>query len=159
MYRLGGTLRHDTLRHDTLGHDDDISKPAARNQFGERRIDAKCTGHDCEIWTTSEGANDPDWKQEIYQATQRRRRADEDFRDHKTDCRRYAASLTRCCSQVLRFARTCTRIPSGSLPFSNSTTPSRTMTSNSWGAFSVALAGEGPIRPRSGQVRATRPRP
>ena len=26
----------------TLGHDDDLSKPATPNQFGKRRIDAKC---------------------------------------------------------------------------------------------------------------------
>ena len=36
----------------TLGHDDDLSKPAIANQFGKRRIDAKCPGHDSEIWTT-----------------------------------------------------------------------------------------------------------
>src|SRR5258708_9846712 len=28
----------------TLGHDDDLSKPATPDQFGERRIDAKCPG-------------------------------------------------------------------------------------------------------------------
>src|SRR6202034_236531 len=28
MYRLGGTLGHDTLGHDTLGHDEDLSKPS-----------------------------------------------------------------------------------------------------------------------------------
>src|SRR6266478_8113262 len=42
IYLLGGTL----------GHDDDRSKPAIRNQFGNRRIDAKCPGRDSEIWTT-----------------------------------------------------------------------------------------------------------
>src|SRR6266852_5421195 len=31
-----------TLGHDTLGHDDDLSKPAAPNQFGKRRIDDRC---------------------------------------------------------------------------------------------------------------------
>ena len=36
----------------TLGHDDDRSKPATPNQFGKRRIDAKCPGRDSEIWTT-----------------------------------------------------------------------------------------------------------
>src|SRR6266478_2452573 len=36
----------------TLGHDDDLSKPATRNQFGKRRIGAKCPGRDSEIWTT-----------------------------------------------------------------------------------------------------------
>src|SRR5881397_1995392 len=41
-YLLGGTL----------GHDDDRSKPATPNQFGKRRIDAKCPGRDSEIWTT-----------------------------------------------------------------------------------------------------------
>src|SRR5229473_3824700 len=46
-YLLGGTLGHDTL-----GHDDDLSKPATPNQFGKRRIDAKCPGRDSEIWTT-----------------------------------------------------------------------------------------------------------
>src|SRR5512132_2078991 len=41
-YRLGGTL----------GHDDDRSKPSTPNQFGKRRIDAKCPGRDSEIWIT-----------------------------------------------------------------------------------------------------------
>src|SRR5216684_1994003 len=41
-YLLGGTL----------GHDDDLSKPATPNQYGKRRIDAKCPGRDSEIWTT-----------------------------------------------------------------------------------------------------------
>src|SRR5258707_8154808 len=41
-YLLGGTL----------GHDDDRSKPATPNQFGKRRIDAKCPRRDSEIWTT-----------------------------------------------------------------------------------------------------------
>src|ERR1700723_287403 len=36
----------------TLGHDDDLSKPATRNQFGKRRIDAKCHRSCSEIWTT-----------------------------------------------------------------------------------------------------------
>src|SRR5260370_30083729 len=36
----------------TLGHDDHLSKPATPNQFGKRRIDAKCPGRDSEIWTT-----------------------------------------------------------------------------------------------------------
>src|SRR5205809_1452441 len=36
----------------TLGHDDDRSKPATPNQFGKRRIDARCSGRDSEIWTT-----------------------------------------------------------------------------------------------------------
>src|SRR3974390_1740673 len=35
-YLLGGAL----------GHDDDLSKPATPNQFGKRRIHAKCPGHD-----------------------------------------------------------------------------------------------------------------
>src|SRR5262249_5320577 len=41
-YLLGGRL----------GHDDDLSKSATPNQFGKRRIDAKCPGRDSEIWTT-----------------------------------------------------------------------------------------------------------
>jgi hypothetical protein len=41
MYSLGGTL----------GHDDDRSKPAAPNQFGKRRIDAKCPGSDSNVVT------------------------------------------------------------------------------------------------------------
>ena len=41
-YRLGGTL----------GHDDDFSSQLPPNQFGKRRIDAKCPGRDSEIWTT-----------------------------------------------------------------------------------------------------------
>ena len=40
-YLLGGML----------GHDDDLSKPATPNQFGKRRIDAKCPGCASEIWT------------------------------------------------------------------------------------------------------------
>src|ERR1700736_6497158 len=39
------------LLRGTLGHDDDLSKPATPNQFGERRIDAKCPGRDSEIWS------------------------------------------------------------------------------------------------------------
>src|SRR5437660_4623860 len=35
-YLLGGTP----------GHDDDLSKPPTPNQFGKRRIDAKCPGRD-----------------------------------------------------------------------------------------------------------------
>src|ERR1700726_1192204 len=35
-YLLGGTLRHE----------DDFSNPATPNQFGKRRIDAKCPGRD-----------------------------------------------------------------------------------------------------------------
>src|SRR5580658_3588138 len=30
---------------------DELSKPATPNQFGKRRIDAKCPGRDSEIWT------------------------------------------------------------------------------------------------------------
>src|SRR5215216_5290503 len=41
-YLLGGRLRH--------GYD--FSKPATPNQFGKRRIDAKCPGRDSEICTT-----------------------------------------------------------------------------------------------------------
>src|SRR6202047_1188996 len=41
-YLLGGTLRHE----------DDFSNPATPNQFGKRRIDAKCPGRDSEIWAT-----------------------------------------------------------------------------------------------------------
>src|SRR3984893_10798234 len=36
----------------TLGHDEDRTKPATPNQFGKRRIDARCPGRDSEIWTT-----------------------------------------------------------------------------------------------------------
>src|SRR6266851_540370 len=35
----------------TLGHDDDFSNPATPNQFGKRRIDAKCPSRDSEIWS------------------------------------------------------------------------------------------------------------
>src|SRR5438132_7431395 len=35
MYRLWGTFGHDTL-----GHINDLSKPANRNQFGKRRVNA-----------------------------------------------------------------------------------------------------------------------
>src|ERR1700732_1100078 len=41
-YLLGGMLRHE----------DDFSNPATPNQFGKRRIDAKCPGRDSEIWAT-----------------------------------------------------------------------------------------------------------
>src|SRR6202047_4933201 len=41
-YLLGGKL----------GHDDDLSKSATPNQFGKRRIDAKCPSRDSDIWTT-----------------------------------------------------------------------------------------------------------
>src|SRR6266704_4288997 len=40
IYLIGGTL----------GHDDDRSKPATPNQFGKRRIDAKCPDRDSEIY-------------------------------------------------------------------------------------------------------------
>src|SRR3984957_11650010 len=39
------------LLRGTLRHDDDLSKPATPNQFGKRRIDAKCRGRDSEIWS------------------------------------------------------------------------------------------------------------
>jgi hypothetical protein len=29
-----------------------LAKPATRNQFGKRRIDAKCPGRDTNTWTT-----------------------------------------------------------------------------------------------------------
>jgi NAD(P)-dependent dehydrogenase (short-subunit alcohol dehydrogenase family) len=37
------------LLRGVLGHDDDFSNPATPNQFGKRRIDAKCPSRDSEI--------------------------------------------------------------------------------------------------------------
>src|SRR5216684_955400 len=50
MYRLGGTLGHDTF-----GHDNDLSKPAAPNQFGKRRIDAGRSRQSAQVVTLKSG--------------------------------------------------------------------------------------------------------
>src|ERR1039457_5368191 len=49
-YLLGGTLGHDTL-----GHDDDLSKPAAPNQSGKRRIDAGRSRQSAQVVTLKSG--------------------------------------------------------------------------------------------------------
>src|ERR1700740_93736 len=52
IHAIKGVEQFAYLLGGTLGHDDDLSKPATPNQFGKRRIDAKCPGLDSEIWTT-----------------------------------------------------------------------------------------------------------
>src|SRR6266705_1096764 len=52
IHAIKGVEQFAYLLGGTLGHDDDRSKPATPNQFGKRRIDAKCPGRDSEIWTT-----------------------------------------------------------------------------------------------------------
>src|SRR5437667_8750992 len=52
IHAIKGVEQFAYLLGGTLGHDDDLSKPATLNQFGKRRIDAKCPGRDSEIWTT-----------------------------------------------------------------------------------------------------------
>jgi hypothetical protein len=52
IHAIKGVEQFAYLLGATLGHDDDRSKPATPNQFGKRRIDAKCPGRDSEIWTT-----------------------------------------------------------------------------------------------------------
>src|SRR6266849_7857021 len=50
IHAIKGVEQFAYLLRETLGHDDDFSKPATPNQFGKRRIDAKCPGRDSEIW-------------------------------------------------------------------------------------------------------------
>src|SRR5437899_7268909 len=52
IHAIKGVEQFAYLLGGTLGHNDDLSKPVTRNQFGKRRIDAKCPGRDSEIWTT-----------------------------------------------------------------------------------------------------------
>src|SRR5438552_9270476 len=52
IHAIKGVEQFAYLLWGTLEHDDDRSKPATPNQFGKRRIDAKCPGRDSEIWTT-----------------------------------------------------------------------------------------------------------
>src|ERR1017187_8311882 len=58
IHAIKGVEQFAYLLGGTLGHDDDLSKPAAPNQFGKRRIDAKCPGRDSEIWTTEPSSVD-----------------------------------------------------------------------------------------------------
>src|SRR6266851_3745713 len=52
IHAIKGVKQFAYLLGGTLGHGDELSKPATPNQFGKRRIDAKCPGRDSEIWTT-----------------------------------------------------------------------------------------------------------
>src|SRR3954462_63091 len=52
IHAIKGVEQFAYLLGGTLGHDTDLSKPATSNQFGKRRIVAKCPGRDSEIWTT-----------------------------------------------------------------------------------------------------------
>src|SRR5271166_43710 len=52
IHAIKGVEQFAYLLRGALGHDDDLSKPATPNQFGKRRIDAKCPGRDSEIGTT-----------------------------------------------------------------------------------------------------------
>src|ERR1035438_6257446 len=51
IHAIKGVEQFAYLLGGMLGHDDDLSKPATPNQFGKRRIDAKCPGCASEIWT------------------------------------------------------------------------------------------------------------
>src|SRR6266851_4298369 len=53
IHAIKGVEQFAYLLGGTLGHNDDRSKPATPNQFGKRRIDAKCPGRDFEIWTVT----------------------------------------------------------------------------------------------------------
>src|ERR1700726_3857056 len=46
IHAIKGVEQFAYLLGGTLGHDDDLSKRATPNQFGKRRIDAKCPGRD-----------------------------------------------------------------------------------------------------------------
>src|SRR6516165_6022866 len=46
IHSIKGVEQFAYLPVGALGHDDDLSKSATRNQFGKRRIDAKCRGRD-----------------------------------------------------------------------------------------------------------------
>src|SRR5580704_11849325 len=50
IHAIEGVEQFAYLLGGALGHDDDLSKPATPNQFGKRRIDAKCPNLDSEIW-------------------------------------------------------------------------------------------------------------
>src|ERR1700688_4432737 len=52
IHAIQGVEQFAYLLGGTLGHDDELSKPATPNQFGKRRVDAKCPGRDSEIWAT-----------------------------------------------------------------------------------------------------------
>src|SRR5260370_40115807 len=52
IHTIKGVEQFAYLLDGTLGHDDDLSKPTTPNQFGKRRIDAKCPGRGSEIWAT-----------------------------------------------------------------------------------------------------------
>src|SRR4029077_15643984 len=52
IHAIKGVEQFAYLLGGTLGHDDDLTKPATPNQYGKRRIDARCPGRDAEIWTT-----------------------------------------------------------------------------------------------------------
>src|SRR5713226_3044084 len=51
IHAIKGVEQFAYLLRGTLRHDDDFSKPATPNQFGKRRIDAKCPGRDSESWS------------------------------------------------------------------------------------------------------------
>src|SRR3989454_10353286 len=46
IHAIKGVEQFAYLLGGTPGHDDDLSKPATPNQFGKRRIDAKCPGRE-----------------------------------------------------------------------------------------------------------------
>src|ERR1700730_10240121 len=51
IHAIKGVEQFAYLLGGTLAHEDVFSKPATPNQFGKRRIDAKCPGRDSEIWS------------------------------------------------------------------------------------------------------------
>src|SRR6266704_4789067 len=57
IHAIKGVEQFAYLLGGTLGHDDDRSKPATPNQFGKRRIDAKCPDRDSEIYTTERASS------------------------------------------------------------------------------------------------------
>src|ERR1700678_2529767 len=52
LHAIKGVEQFAYLLRGALGHDDDFSKATTPDQFGKRRIDAKCPGRDSEIWAT-----------------------------------------------------------------------------------------------------------
>src|SRR5438132_5990535 len=64
IHAIKGVEQFAYLLGGTPGHDDDLSKPATPNQFGKRRIDAKCPGR--ELNSGQQNASSVDSKSPIH---------------------------------------------------------------------------------------------
>src|SRR6266404_2502130 len=58
IHAIKGVKQFTYLLGEMLGHDNDRSKHVIPNQFGKRRIDAKCPGRDSDDWTTDASSVD-----------------------------------------------------------------------------------------------------